>query len=288
MYQPASINITPVVKAIIITNIVVLAICILIGNVFGINLADYLALHRLNSPLLKPWQFFTHMFLHGGGYLGAGELGANYMNALKHLFYNMVFLWFFGVKLEQVWGGKKFLIFYLVCGLAGAVSHLLFVQYEFNVLQTAINNYLQNPTWDQFNYLLTREVKQNVFSEPLYELLNSWKESPMDKSFSNISVSIINNSLLNPLLRQSMLGASGAVFGIVGAFAYLFPHTKIYLLGFGLPAFWVGFYFLFVEITNQFGFSTADGVARLAHIGGMLAGVILIYIWNKFDKKKFY
>jgi membrane associated rhomboid family serine protease len=279
---------TPMVRNIIFANVIMLVVCFLLGQIINVNLSNYLALHRINSPLLKPWQFITHMFLHGGSYTTDEPLGMNYANALKHLFYNMVFLYFFGTKLEKFWGAQKFLLFYLIVGLAGAISYLAFIHYEFNVVQTAINNYLQNPTWDQYNYLLSREIKLGPSTAPLYELLDAWKESPMEKSFSNQSIGMLEENYMAPMLRQSMLGASGAVFGIVGAFAYLFPSTKIHVFGFGIPAIWVALYFLFVEITNQFGFYNSGGIAHLAHVGGLVAGIILAFIWNKLDKKNFY
>ncbi|MFX5587063.1 rhomboid family intramembrane serine protease, partial [Acinetobacter baumannii] len=77
------------------------------------------------SPLFRPWQLITHMFLHG-------DFG--------HIFGNMFALWMFGAVLENLWGSKRFLIFYIICGLGAALIHLLFLSYEFIPLMKGYEN----------------------------------------------------------------------------------------------------------------------------------------------------
>ncbi|MCK4346319.1 MAG: rhomboid family intramembrane serine protease [Bacteroidales bacterium] len=98
----------PVVKNLILLNVILLLADFALKEVFGINLTRILGLHYFESEYFRPYQFVTHMFMHGG---------------LAHLFFNMFALWMFGRVLESVWGPKRFLVYYFVTGLGAAVLH---------------------------------------------------------------------------------------------------------------------------------------------------------------------
>jgi len=103
-------NTPPVVKNLIIINVAMLLGSMLFQQLFHINLSMRLGLFYFQSPLFKPWQIVTHMFMHGG---------------FAHIFFNMWALWIFGKTLESVWGSQRFLIYYLVTGLGAAFFYSL-------------------------------------------------------------------------------------------------------------------------------------------------------------------
>src|SRR6202007_2714259 len=115
---PSRVEILPtVVKNLLIINgLVFLAQNTLGGSGGSFSIDDMFALHAWKSNLFKPWQLVTHLFMHGG---------------FSHIFFNMLALWMFGAILENVWGSKRFLTFYLICGLGAALIHLLFLSWEF-------------------------------------------------------------------------------------------------------------------------------------------------------------
>ena len=112
-FRPSRFEILPtVVKNLLIINgLIFLAQQTFGGPTSDFSIEDIFALHAWQSSLFQPWQLVTHMFLHGG---------------FSHIFFNMLALWMFGAVLENVWGSKRFLVFYLICGLGAALMHLLF------------------------------------------------------------------------------------------------------------------------------------------------------------------
>src|SRR5690606_10632824 len=137
-FRPGRFQILPtIVKNLIIINALIVFAQFVLGN-FGIDIADYFGLHHWNSVYFKPWQFFTHMFLHGS----YQDVNATIM----HIFSNMVALWMFGSILENVWGPKRFLTFYLVCGLGAAVLHMGVVAYGFHNINQAYMQYQEAPS----------------------------------------------------------------------------------------------------------------------------------------------
>lgn len=175
-------------------------------------LTDKLALMPIGYGF-KPYQLATHMFAHAA-YDPNGNL------IFYHILFNMFGLWMFGRVLENVWGGKRFLLFYLICGIGAAAMHLG-VQYF------------------QHDY-------------------------------------------------SSAIGASGAIMGIFAAFGYLFPNTELYIMLIPIPvkAKWAVMGLAVIDIFG--GFAGSDGVAHFAHLGGAITGFILVYIWNKIDRRRFY
>jgi len=168
------------------------------------ELTGYIALYSYQSELFRPYQLVTHMFAHAG---------------FMHILFNMYALWMFGSVLERVWGAKKFLIFYLVCGLAAGVAQMF----------------------------------------------------AMD-------------------INGSAIGASGAIMGLLAAFAYLFPDTKFYILPFPFPikAKYMVAIFAAIDLFGGLHPGAADNIAHFAHLGGLVMGFILVIIWGKTNKKTFY
>jgi membrane associated rhomboid family serine protease len=208
----------PIVKNLIIINVIVFIAQETLGRQYG--LTEKISLYPILPRELieqfqevrpsyygfQPFQIATHMFAHGG---------------FMHILFNMFGLWMFGRILENVWGPKRFLFFYLACGVGAAACHLLI-------------QYFTGSPWPA-------------------------------------------------------LGASGAVMGIFAAFAYLFPNTELYIMFIPVPvkAKWVVIGYIVLDLMGAFGVYT-DNIAHFAHLGGALTGFIMVLIFNKSNKKRFY
>lgn len=123
-YRPPLLNLPPVVKNLLIVNIILLLATYVLGGKFGLNLSQYMGLYFPASEFFRPHQIFTHMFMHGD---------------FTHLFFNMFALFMFGRVLESVWGPKRFLSFYLITGIGAALLHLLVAYIEYNVATSSLS-----------------------------------------------------------------------------------------------------------------------------------------------------
>jgi membrane associated rhomboid family serine protease len=230
-FRPQPLQALPtVVKNIIIINVIVFFATIVLGSK-GIDLGDYLALHSFKSMdaagshLFKPWQLVTHLFMHGGSMFGDN---VDYEGGFMHLFGNMFGLWMFGSILEQQWGAKRFLNFYIICGIGAGLAHLLILNYEHSVMIDAVAEYAKSPTWDMYNALLNKNISMQNNYAGLAELENLrvvWSNDPSKTIFGSESVALLNDVYLKSVVSETSVGASGAIYGILGAFAYLFPNT---------------------------------------------------------------
>jgi membrane associated rhomboid family serine protease len=229
-------SLPPVVKNLIFINVLFfLATEFLLRNQFYFDgfqdegLQGVFGLWPINHENFRPYQIFTHMFTH-----------ASFM----HILFNMFGLWMFGRVLESVWGSKKFLLFYLVCGIGSASAHMIVAYFQYQPILEALE--------------FAKATGQTEYVEHL-------------QSFAGYAV-----------------GASGAVMGVMVAFAYLFPNTELYLyMAIPVKAKWVIIAYVAFDLFGGLG-RTSDGIAHWAHLGGAAAGFILVYIWNKTNKKTFY
>lgn len=289
-FRPGRFQILPVVvKNLIIINALIVFAQFVLGK-FGIDIADYFGLHYWRSVYFKPWQYVTHMFLHGS---------YNDVNlTIMHLFSNMFALWMFGSILENVWGPKRFIIFYLVCGLGAALLHMGVVAWGFHGINEAFMQYQANPGPASFAAFVNEHVSGgSPLSTPLHRMANAWNDNPAMIGMEQESISAINyyihgvtmeGQYIPGIYDEGTVGASGAVFGILFAFGYLFPNTLLYLY-FLVPikakyvvAAYAAFE-LFAGIRN----SAGDNVAHFAHLGGMVVAFILLKVWNT-NRKHFY
>lgn len=221
----------PVVKNLLIINVLVFLAQVTFQNSETVHLENLFALHDVRSVYFKPHQLLTHLFMHG---------------SMGHIFFNMFALWMFGQTLENRFGSKRFLIFYLVAGLGAALLHLAVLYFELQ------------PVWELFRSLPADQQAQIV-------------RSPEFK------------------INVETVGASGAIFGCLAAFGYLFPNTMIYVY-FLLPlkAKWFVLIYAGLELWLGIRNSAGDNVAHFAHLGGALAGFLLVLFWNKTDRRRFY
>jgi rhomboid family protein len=194
---------------IVVKNILIINVILFIANKIPgspLNLDRYLDLWDVHSDYFKPYQFITYMFMHDS-------------NNFSHILFNMLAVYMFGSILENLWGPKRFLNFYILCGLAAAA------------LQLGISYYNNNPT--------------------------------------------------------ILLGASGAVFGLLVAFAMMFPDTQLNIY-FMIPVkakYFVGIYALIEFVLGFSGYE--DNIGHFAHIGGAAMGLIIMLIWRR-SKKVFF
>ncbi len=243
-------GITDTVKHLLIINVLMFIGTMSIGG--GQLFYDLFALYFPKNQLFQPWQIITHMFMHGN---------------FTHLLFNMFALWMFGTAVEQVFGKRKFIFFYISAGLGAALCMLAYYYFTYtNGLNTLVESGI-----DKTQIL-------DTLSQGKYN--TQWQGILGDELQSFLSV-----------FNGSMVGASGAIMGILVAFGMLFPDSKLMLIFFPVPV--KAKYFipgiialdLFSAITGVSIFSPSN-TAYVAHIGGALTGFLMMYFWKKdqFDK----
>ncbi|ATV26132.1 rhomboid family intramembrane serine protease [Prevotella intermedia] len=215
-------NIPTVTKNLLILNVLAFVAYIIFSGM-GIDLNNLLGLHFFLSNDFHLWQLVTYMFMHGG-----------YM----HILMNMFMLWMFGMVMENVWGSKKFLLYYMVTGIGAGLCQEL-AQYA-TYMAEGLSHY---------QYVATEMGRM-----PMENYLSLW----------------------------TTVGASGAVYGVLLAFGLTFPNERMFIIPIPIPlkAKWIIFGSIAIELLSAMGTSN-DGVAHLAHLGGMLFGYLLIRYWSK-------
>ncbi len=239
-------QITETVKQLLIINVI-----FFLGAQFVPAMDGYLALYYFENPSFQYWQPLTHMFMHGGW---------------MHLFFNMFALYSFGSTLEQFWGSKKFLFFYISCGLGAAVLH------------SGVNYYLVH---DGVNTLVANGFQK----EEIFAVLNQGRGmySPAWAQF--LSPSALENMIMS--YSVPAVGASGAIYGLLVAFAFMFPNAELALMFIPVPI--KAKYFvpgilvmdLYMGLNGGSIFGGSTGIAHFAHIGGAVVGFLMLWYWKK-------
>ena len=242
-------NMTDTVKQLLIINVL-----FFIGSYFVPQANELLSLHYFESDGFKFWQPITHMFMHG---------------SLMHIFFNMFALVSFGSALEHFWGAKKFLFFYLSCGIGAALIHSGVNYYHF---------------YDGLNVLLSH----NVDKGQIIELLNQGKyDTSWIEFISQSELEKMYSSYLTPAV-----GASGAIYGLLVAFAFMFPNAELMMMFIPVPIkakYFVPVIVLLDLFSGVTGYSIFGGnIAHFANVGGALIGFIMMWYWkkNQFDKNR--
>ncbi len=196
-------NIPPITRNLLVINILVYAL----QNLLTTNVEMLGGLYYFDSPQFHLWQPLTYMFMHGG---------------LTHLFFNMFALWMFGGIIEQTLGQKRFVTYYMACGLGAALIQEL--------AQWAAVNFAGDVT---AYYTCT-------------------------------------------------VGASGAIYGILLAFGMLYPEERMFVFPLPVPikAKWFVCGYVVIELFSALS-QQGDGVAHVAHLGGMLFGWLLLRYWRR-------
>lgn len=222
---------TTIVTNLIIINVLVFLCQMMFDKEGGFSLSDKLAIHGYKSNYFEPYQIVTNMFAHG---------------SVGHIAFNMFALYTFGTMLERVWGPKRFLIFYLVCGIGASIFT------QFTIPFSA----------EQF----AKSSEAAQFGGYSIDLVNAYKE------------------------QYAALGASGAIMGVMAAFAWLFPNTELYVMFIPIPvkAKYVIPVFVLIDLFGGIYKIKGDNIGHFAHLGGAIIGFLLVLFWNKTNKKTFY
>ncbi len=256
-------RISPMVKYILIINVVVL----LVQSFLSLPFADWFGLRVIFADDFQPFQFVTYMWVHGG---------------LWHLFGNMFAVFIFGPLLEQFWGSKRFLTFYLICGIGAGVLFGVADFFEKYDLKRDTEAYMADPNPEAFQiFVLDHRVSQRAVEE-LANFADRYFENPNSSNLEAQSKAYVQQ-IYDVYSNIPMVGASGAVFGILMAFGMLFPNTQLMLLFPPIPvkAKYVVLFYGLYEVYAEFSRTPGDNIAHLAHLGGMLIAFIMIKYWQK-------
>jgi membrane associated rhomboid family serine protease len=198
----------------------------------------------------------------------------------------MFALWMFGSMLENVWGPKRFLFFYLSCGLGGALAHTGVTWIQYAALMKDVNEYASHPDVASFATFVARH---DILVDPFKvdQFIQAWKSSPNPSEYLSASLQIAND-LPARLADIPIVGASGAIFGVLVAFGLLFPNMYLYVY-FLFPVKAKYFVIAYAALELYAGFTGAqDGIAHFAHIGGAVVGFLLVKYWNRNNRTNFY
>jgi len=270
------LNNTPIVtRTLLLINILLYVVAYFDAQSGG-NLNGLLASHFINSPLFQPFQIVTHMFMHSLG-------------SIFHIVFNMFILVMFGAHLERMWGPKRYFIFYFSAGIGAFLLYNsigFFPIYELKTQLIEMGNKAyhideiirEGVLWE---YFLSDPSRADAYFHELYQ-----RNFISTQTYQNPEAFIDYLRYCN----QGMVGASGALFGLLAAFAMLFPNTRLMLLFPPIPIkakYFIGFYLLY-EVYMSFFAHTSDNIAHLAHVGGAIVGIVFVLYWRKKDRHNFY
>lgn len=223
-------NMPPVVKNLLIINI----LCFLPSLFYSRNFADpgfdpvasMFGVYYFDSPLFKPWQLVTYMFLHGGW---------------AHIIFNMFALYSFGTAIEYIMGSKRFFNFYFICGFGAIALQMLVQAIEVN---GAIGHFTLPPDFQVSDPAIIAKLRA-IYTTP-------------------------------------MVGASGAIFGLLIAFGMIYPNAELMIMFIPVPvkAKYIIPVYVLLELSLGVAQFSGDSVAHFAHLGGAIIGFILVKVWH--------
>ena len=234
---------------VVIKNLLIINVIFYIGTFtmisLNFDLIDFFGLHYYKSEIFYPHQFITSMFMHS-------------TSDIWHLVMNMLMLVICGVALERIWGGKKFILFYLGCGIGASCLSLIITHLRVMLVFDQL-------TPDAINFALSNG----------YDLITGGKGPRVYLENSTFKQAVL-------LLNGNMIGASGAIFGVMLAFGMLFPNLELRLLLLPFPVkakYLIGAY-LISELFFGIGNFPGDNIGHFAHLGGALMGFLFVKIWR--------
>ena len=237
-FRPGGFTMLPIV----VKNLLIINALFFLGSMalesMGINVTKHLALFFPESKQFRVWQLVTYMFMHGG---------------FTHVLFNMFALWMFGNVLENVWGPKRFLNYFLITGIGAAVVHIIVGFFRYQAIDVE----------------LPPDIYNQVYNEG-YDLLRT------GRNWVDV------RGAYNAILNVPTVGASGAVFGILLAFGMMFPNSLIYIyFAFPIKAKYFVMIYGALELYSGIANNAGDNVAHFAHLGGMVFGYLVIMYWKK-------
>ncbi|SHF63344.1 rhomboid family intramembrane serine protease [Dysgonomonas macrotermitis] len=242
-------SVSPVTLNLIIINVIIwLSQTLFLSR--GIDISSYLGLHYYTSDSFYPHQLITYMFLHDP-------------RGITHVLFNMFAVFMFGRTLEMVWGGKRFLFYYILTGLGAGIANMLVMFFRIKYAEMQLSPEMVTDVYVKGATLIEKGL---TYNEPAMARLNELLY------ISNIGCTV---------------GASGAVFGILVAFGMLFPNVELMIIPIPIPIkakFFVIGYGV-IELLLGVWDKAGDNIAHFAHLGGLITGLILVLYWKKTNKK---
>jgi membrane associated rhomboid family serine protease len=222
-------NLTPVVKNLLIINVIFFIATYVLSHVF--DMQRWLSVYYFNSPYFRLWQIISYMFMHGG---------------IAHIFFNMFALFMFGPILEYSVGPKRFLNLYFICGIGAIIFQWVVQAIQIHGITGGIT--ISHPELES-SYTAYGPIAQKLFD--IYNI--------------------------------PILGASGAIFGLLVAFAMLYPNMEMMLFFIPVPikAKYLIPVYILLELWLGIGQYGSDNVAHFAHLGGALFGFIVVKFWRR-------
>jgi len=251
-------RITETVKHLIIVNFIVWIASMTMVKYIAID--DLFALHFPLNPSFKPWQVFSHMFMHSRDFI-------------PHIFANMLALYMFGSPLEQMWGRNKFLFFYFSAGLGAVLLPFAIDYFQYDSIMDVLNS----------NGFVRNEIITDLLNLKEGEYWPDWVKY----------IGLEDGVKLRQIVLQQGVGASGCTMGLLVAFGMAFPNTKLMLLFLPVPIkakYFIPLVLAYELISGISGGTSVFGVniAHFAHVGGALTGFIIMWYWkkNQFNKNR--
>lgn len=275
-FQPRGFNVLPtVVKNLLIINGLFFLATIVLETSFYVDLTKILGLHYIGATDFKPYQYVTYMFMHGG---------------IWHIFFNMFALWMFGNTLENVWGPSRFLTYYMVTGIGAGIVYTVWIHFQMAPTINSINMFLETKDIAALGeFTSNHRFRLNETSGQIWQSFQQFQGhirmlniNPSNPEAMQGVINFLSDYKQHYLNQSVVVGASGAVFGILLAFGMMFPNHIIYLY-FAIPIkakYFViifGAFELFEGVMNRPG----SNIAHFAHLGGMLFGYLLIIYWKR-------
>jgi membrane associated rhomboid family serine protease len=274
MFNNPFANMTLVVK-----NLLILNVLMFVAQLLYPWINENLALYPFSSPNFQPVQVITHFFMHDS-------------TGFTHIFFNMFGLVFFGSKLEYVWGPKRFLLFYFGAAFSSVILTFIWQWYSFGVMNDVINQFTANPSLDKFDSFFDSYISYDRLTSVGVEHLEAIRMGLSEGDI--VGTAPHANEFMMYFADANMntpaVGASGALFGLLAGYAYLFPNTELMLMFPPIPikAKYLALGYSLIELYLGFIQNPNDNIGHFAHLGGALFGFLLVYYWNKTNKNSFY
>lgn len=258
--------IPPVTRFLLIANVVLFILTFLAGSSLRMDLREVLSLYNFQSENFSSYQVISHMFMHA-------DFG--------HLFFNMFGLFMFGRTLETVLGGKKFFILYFVSGLGAALLQQGANYVQIQGITEMVAQFKSMPS-PEFYWEIASKYNFNDVREVIAAGQN-YGDFPQDQTAANNAYVMCERMVFTMKNAHKMLGASGAIFGILAAFALLFPNVELMLIFLPIPI--KAKYFMPIYAVIELFFGVANfsfsNIAHFAHLGGAIFGFALVWYWKK-------
>jgi membrane associated rhomboid family serine protease len=267
--------IPPVVKNLLIINGLMLLAAYSFKESIGVDFWEIFGLHYFESDKFSPYQIVTYMFMHGD---------------LTHIFFNMFAVWMFGSAIENAWGSKRFLIYYLLTGFGAAILHYGIIYLEISPLLAQLDLIISSPSATAVADFASSQNGSDILnginqeaSSYFYNLKQSYIANPDSTEIGSKMSAFLSE--LSEYIKDSpnVVGASGSLFGILLAFGMMFPNMRLMLLFPPIPikAKYLVIGYGVMELYSAFQNNPNDNVAHFAHLGGMLFGFLIIKFWEK-------